>query len=139
MGVVESEFKLAEDIDFGDLNFSAKKSDAPFVTWQNKPGTKARRMAKELAKAEQLKETNKQGGGKKMHDDAGRIKKAMKQVHKKKQKGAVKWEERNKSVKDAQEAKQAKRKENIESFRKKKSRAGFEGKKTDFLNSNQEE
>merc|ERR1719230_1795516 len=139
---VAEEFKIAEDIDFGDLNFAAKKSDAPFETWQNKPGTKAKRMHKELMKAEALKETNAQGGekkmslaleraldrarGKKTHDDAGRIKKAMKQVHKKKQKGAQKWEERNKAVADAKEAKQAKRTENIENFRKKKSRAGFE-------------
>lgn len=149
------EFKIAEDIDFGDLNFAAKKSDAPFETWQNKPGTKAKRMAKELAKAQALKETNAQGGekkmslaleraldrarGKKTHDDAGRIKKAMKNVHKKKQKGAVKWEERNTAVANAKAAKQATRTENIDSYRKKKSRAGFEGKKQDFLNSNQEE
>jgi len=49
-----------------------------------------------------------------------------------------------KNVQEAKDAKQQKRKENIENFRTKKGkrgdmRAGFEGKKQDFLNSNQEE
>ncbi len=60
------------------------------------------------------------------------VRKAIKRREKAKAKSTKQWKERESQVNNAKAAQQAKRKKNLQQ-RTKRGRAGFEGKKTDFI------
>jgi len=102
---------------------------------------------KERANREEWGDMLRQAQGQKAQDDPKRLKNAIKKKEKKKEKSRKKWQERDKNVKEGQAARQQKREANLQQRKKgggaaKKEeegekpsrRAGFEGKKSGFLN-----
>mmetsp|Transcript_10319 Transcript_10319/g.12946 ORF Transcript_10319/g.12946 Transcript_10319/m.12946 type:complete len:332 (-) Transcript_10319:239-1234(-) len=104
---------------------------------------------KKQAEQEEWGDMLKQASGKKIHDNTQQIKKAIKKREKKKEKSRKKWKERETAVKQSISAKQEKREKNLAKRKNKgkgavptededgkphSRRAGFEGKKTDFIN-----
>merc|ERR1719373_670856 len=155
---LRSETIAEDDVEAGRLSFEPKMSDIPFEAHVNKRGTKVRQLRVSLRKQEEkqrkLDEAANKGDreelrkdyaldvalrrarGEKVHDDVGRLRKAQKQMETRKAKGKEKWESRVQANTKASEEKQQQRKENLQNKRdkKKKGRAGFEGKQTGYLN-----
>lgn len=150
-----------DDVEAGRLSFDPKTSELPFEARVNRRGNKVRQLRSALRKEEDRKRKLDEAGdqdereelrknyamdaamrrarGEKVHDDVGRLRKAQKQLETRKSKGKEKWEARVEQNTKAAQDKQTQRKENLKNRRSAKkdaakARAGFEGKKTGYLN-----
>jgi len=150
-----------DDVEAGRLSFVPKTSDLPFEARVNSRGHKVRELRTALRKEEGKKRqldgvddqeereemrknfamdaAMRRARGEKVHDDVGRLRKAQKMLETRKSKGKEKWDARVEiNSKLAQEV-QSKRKDNLKNRRSSKkdaakARAGFEGKKSGYLN-----
>lgn len=117
-------------------------------------------VGKKVLEEEKWKDVLASASGERAHVDGLKVKKALKRIEKNKTKSAREWQQRIQEVTSSKEAKQEKREKNIQDRRQgiknpitsktntttsrdsgssdisNTGRAGFEGKKTDFLNSN---
>lgn len=150
-----------DDVEAGRLSFDPKTSDLPFEARVNRRGNKVRQLRSALRKEEDRKRKLDQADnqdereelrknfamdaamrrarGEKVHDDVGRLRKAQKQLETRKSKGKEKWDARVEQNTKLAQDKQTQRKENLKNRRSAKkdaakARAGFEGKKTGYLN-----
>lgn len=146
--VPEKEAEIEEDIDFSSMQFQKNKADAPLDTWVNKPGTKAKRLQREIAAAEKaqqeaedrkanmdsseladlskqegLEKAMQRAGGVKVRDDLKRLKKTQKTIQKQKNESVTKWTERQTNAKDSAAEKLDRRNHNIQKKRDKHSYA----------------
>eukprot|EP00933_Yihiella_yeosuensis_P083480 TRINITY_DN97705_c0_g1_i1.p1 TRINITY_DN97705_c0_g1~~TRINITY_DN97705_c0_g1_i1.p1 ORF type:complete len:355 (-),score=110.64 TRINITY_DN97705_c0_g1_i1:129-1100(-) len=142
----------------GRVSFDTSTSNLPFEAGIGRKGRKVKKLRAELRKSEadatKLREAESRGEGEavrkeqaikkalqrargeKVHDDVSKLRKAQKQMDMKKKKGKDKWEAKVATDKQKADDMQQQRKDNLKNrgSKKKKKRAGFEGKKTSYLN-----
>jgi len=159
-GLAEPLKIVKEDIDFGEVRLDKRKSelkgDVPDTA---APGSKKKRLRNALIEAEAkrrrleeaedpaereelrkqfaIESAQKKLAGEQTVDDPSRIKKAVKDMVKQKERSALRWSQRVEEVMASKQQRAETRKANIdEKIAKKKSkkRPGFEGQVSDFLN-----
>ncbi|CAE8624504.1 unnamed protein product [Polarella glacialis] len=142
----------------GRLSFDTNSAGLPFEAGIGRRGKKVRKLRDDLRKHEvdatRLREAEARGEGdvfrkeqavqkalqrargEKVHDDSSKLRKVQKAMDLKKKKGKDKWTAKIESEKQQVNEQQAQRRDNLKNrgSKKKTKRAGFEGKKTGYLN-----